>query len=116
MNNQFKDDIKALKEKFLDGREDAIETIKNWEKIYKTAMLKKEFAKNIVVQRIMKDCQRKLNALDNILRFDDNLSLAERDKIFARKESYNWFLDIFKIANKTVTSVESEIKANLYEE
>ena len=106
--------IKQLKEKYLEeGTDDAKQTISTWEKSLHKAIATKNFGDHFVIKGIREELNKRLNGLNEILQTDENLKVEGRDKIFAKKEVYQWFLNLFSKAGDRVKAIEAVVDYQL---
>lgn len=103
--------IKELRKEFLEPEDKA--TIKAWEKDFKREILKLELKKNDAIKMLINEMKEKIERVNNLLVSDRNLTEKERDKLFERRDSYEWFLNIFSSAENRIKTIEIEIDNNL---
>ncbi len=113
MDSDLQVKLNTLKERFLNEDEGSIVTINSWEKSLKEAILTKEFGEHPVVVQIRAELQKRLDGLKALLSESEDLTEKERDKAFAKKEIYKWFLGLFGIADSTIDTINTIIEEEL---
>jgi hypothetical protein len=52
---------------------------------------------------------KRIEKISILLQNDEKLTDSERMKLFERRKSYRWFLNIFVVSDKTIENVEKRI-------
>lgn len=108
------EDIDKLKEKFNNPAYiNDKQTIRTWEKEAKRAIITMDLAKNEAIKTIIKGLEKEIEEMDFVLQNDEKSTNEERSKIFFRKKLYQWFLDLFPQAEKTLAGIKNDVKRNL---
>lgn len=83
--------------------------IKRMEKRYKTADILLELRDNPVVFAIIQELEMKIDAINSKLLDDATVTERQRDKLFAERDAWEWFLQKFIIAEHTKANTELKI-------
>lgn len=108
-----------LREQMGDASIDDRETLTQWERLIRRAMLVKNLYEHDAVKIILQFAQSKVDAIDEALRSQKAEDLAnsqglwKRAKMEASKEAFQWFVTIFTRAESTIKVINSSVKENL---
>ncbi len=108
--------IDELKKRFV--LHEDVERIAQWEAEVKRAMIVANLAGNEGVKTILKKLRDDLRDMNFLLETarSEKLSDRQRDNLLDRKELYEWFINLFKVAKKNVEAAEEDADHNLDEE
>ena len=106
------DKLEQLKSRFIDGRDDTKFTLKQWENEINESFVLDNLAKHDGIKLLREKIKSTLEMFDDSLR-SPKTTEEERKKIFAEKEVYEWFDELFENASKSLESKEKEIDYQL---
>jgi len=106
------DKLEQLKKRFLDGRDDATFQIKLWEDEINESFLLDDLSKHDGVRLVREKIKDILEVFDDSLR-DSETSEKERGRIFAERNVYQWFDELFLRASISLESKEKQIDNEL---
>lgn len=113
MGPEIFENIQKLKEQFLGQDAGAMAEIREWERRVRSAIATSNARKNIAITMIIDESKKRIRMANAILINDRGLTERERDKIFERRDSYQWFVDIFEGAESTLREIERNVKFEL---
>jgi len=83
--------------------------INRLEKRYKVADITLELRNNPVVFDIIQELEIKIDTVNSKLLDDPSVTERERDKLFAERDAWEWFLRKFTIAEYTKKNTEYKV-------
>lgn len=109
--------IAELKQRFEEngGSLDDLATITEWEKSLKRAMLKARLAENDAVKILLAELEKRIKGCNELLLNDREMDQRFRDKIFERRDSYEWLLKQISGAKATAATITAKINEELEE-
>ena len=85
--------IEAVRKKFTD--EDSQIIISESEKTIRRAIMQSKLAEQEPIILLIADIEAKINSINSVLQFDETISDAERNKLFAQRSVHQFYLDRF---------------------
>ena len=114
MSSNFESNLKKLRGEFLDQND--LKEITTMANEFTNAKVKKDLFKHDGMRMLIKELEQKVEGINHLLQHDRKLTERERDKLFMRRDGWEWFLAIFpeaKAAMKSINkSAEDYIKNN----
>ena len=109
--------LDELKAKFLDGgSEDDLATVTEWERQLKRATLTTGLLKNDAMKMLLEQVTGRIETCNKLLLNDRKMTEKERDKIFERRDCYEWLQNLFVTAKATVKTIKAKVDNELTDE
>ena len=107
--------IEELKQRFEQngGSLEDQATIVEWEKNLKRAMLKAKLSENDAVKMLLEEMHKRIAGCNRLLTTDRKMDDRFRDKVFERRDAFEWLIKQFEIAKATVAAIGAKAKDEL---
>jgi len=106
------DKLKFLREKLgQNAEESSLAELTLWEKQIKEAMIMEDLRQHEGVKKLLEGANGWLKKFDIELSTNQQLTQAERDRFFDRKEMFIWLIGLFD--TNYLSSIEKDIDDNL---
>jgi hypothetical protein len=110
-NNNLLQDIDKLKQKFSDpAYPEDLETISQWEKSIKRAMIKDSMHENEALKEVVRYAREALEQIDFVLLNADGLTKEERDVILLKKKMHRWYLQLLDPEEKIMDELKKNVQ------